>query len=48
MNRKMKEDKQRYQAPAVRETDLRFEAGFLQSTGGPINPWDPDDDPINF
>lgn len=43
------EKKLLYTAPAVRELDVHFDASFLQSvTGGPIQDWDEDDDPINF
>ena len=47
-NRYMKENRQPYQAPAVRETDIRSEACFLQSTSGGIDPWIEDDDSLNF
>lgn len=41
--------KQLYTAPAVREMDVRMDISFLQSvTGGPIQDWGEDDDPINF
>ena len=42
------EKKQLYTAPAVRELDVRFDASFLQSTTGTIDPWIDDDDQINF
>lgn len=43
------EKKQLYTAPAVREMDIRMDISFLQSvTGGPIQDWGEDDDPINF
>ena len=42
------EKKQLYTAPAVRELAVRYDASFLQSTAGPIDPWTDDDDPINF
>lgn len=43
------EKKQLYTAPAVREMDVRMDINFLQSvTGGPIQDWGEDDDPIDF
>lgn len=42
------EKKQSYEAPAVREWTVRFDASFLQSTSGPIGDWGDDDDPIHF
>ena len=42
------EKKLLYTAPAVRELDIRFDASFLQSATGPIDPWIEDDDEINF
>lgn len=45
---KLMEKKQTYEAPAVREWAVRFDASFLQSTSGPIGDWGDDDDPIHF
>ena len=42
------EKKLLYTAPAVRELDVRFDASFLQSAAGSIDPWIEDDDEINF
>ena len=44
----MKEKKQRYETPAVRETDVRIDTCFLPSTiGGGIDPWIEDDGSVN-
>jgi hypothetical protein len=42
------EKKTLYTAPAVRELDIRFDASFLQSAKGTIDPWIEDDDSIDF